>query len=71
MADNLMYEAKQSRNAWAGMLGVSDAATSVGFDVASIAPNSMLFRAKRDGSLREFQHGGDSDAGRPELRSAV
>jgi len=60
LADNLMYEAKRERNAWAGMLGVSDAATSADFDVDSIDPTSLLFRARREGRLiqhdSEFEH---------------
>ena len=37
--------------AWAGMLGVSDAATSADFDVDTIDPTSLLFRARREGRL--------------------
>ena len=47
-----MYEAKRERNAWAGMLGVSDAATSEDFDHDSIDPTSLLFRARREGRLK-------------------
>jgi hypothetical protein len=46
-----MYEAKQHRNAWAGMLTPTKAATSFDFDHGSIEPTSMLFRAKRAGQL--------------------
>ena len=53
LADNLMYEAKRERNAWAGMLGVSDAATSEDFDHDSIDPTSLLFRARREGRLEK------------------
>lgn len=59
MADNLMYEAKRERNSWAGMLGVSDAATSENFDRDSIEPTSLLFRALREGKLAEHRSGGD------------
>jgi hypothetical protein len=52
-----MYEAKRERNAWAGMLGVSDAATSADFNVDTIDPTSLLFRARREGRLR--QHGSE------------
>jgi len=51
LADSLMYEAKRQRNAWAGMLGISEAATSEDFDLAGIDPTSLLFRAFRDGNL--------------------
>jgi predicted signal transduction protein with EAL and GGDEF domain len=51
MADSLMYEAKRNRNAWAGLLGVSEAATSADFDLDGIEPSSLLFRARRQGNL--------------------
>lgn len=51
LADGLMYEAKRHRNAWAGILSPSDAATSFDFDHERIDPTSMLFRAKRAGRL--------------------
>jgi diguanylate cyclase (GGDEF)-like protein len=54
MADNLMYEAKRERNAWAGMLGISEAATSANFDVDSIEPTSILFRARHQGNLTQM-----------------
>jgi len=57
MADNLMYEAKRERNAWAGMIGISDAATSENFDRESIEPTSLLFRALREGTLTEYRPG--------------
>ena len=59
LADSLMYEAKRHRNAWAGMLTPSDAATSFDFDHESIEPTSMLFRAKRAGQL--VVHGADAE----------
>jgi len=59
LADNLMYEAKRERNAWAGMLGVSDAATSEDFDLDSIEPSSLLFRARHKGRLQK--HRSDPD----------
>jgi diguanylate cyclase (GGDEF)-like protein len=59
MADNLMYEAKRERNSWAGVLGLSAAATSENFDRDSIEPTSLLFRALREGNLAEHRSGGD------------
>ncbi len=59
LADNLMYEAKRHRNAWAGMLAPSVASTSADFDLDSIEPTSMLFRAKRSGQL--YVHGIEAD----------
>ena len=70
VADNLMYEAKRQRNAWAGMLRISDAATSENFDVDSIEPTSMLFRARREGNLTRSRSSGDSKSGAKDL-SAV
>ena len=60
LADSLMYEAKRQRNAWAGMLSPSDAATSSDFDQSLIEPSSLLYRAKRAGQL--IVHGSDDDA---------
>ena len=54
LADNLMYEAKKQRNAWAGMLGISEAATSEDFDLDGIEPTSLLFRARREGNLEVY-----------------
>jgi diguanylate cyclase (GGDEF)-like protein len=54
LADSLMYEAKKKRNAWAGMLTPSDAATSFDFDQDSIEPTSLLFRARRAGRLSRY-----------------
>ena len=51
LADNLMYEAKKRRNAWAGMFGPSEASTSFGVEDGSLEPTSLLFRAKRSGKL--------------------
>ena len=59
LADGLMYEAKRHRNAWAGMLSPSEAATSRDFDHEAIDPTSMLFRAKRAGNL--IAHGEETD----------
>ena len=64
LADSLMYEAKQHRNAWAGMLSPTKAATSFDFDHGAIDPTSMLFRAKRAGNLVPHQ----GDEGREEDR---
>ena len=54
LADTLMYEAKRQRNAWAGMLGISEAATSEGFDFAGMEATSLLFRARREGNLEVY-----------------
>ena len=51
LADGLMYEAKKRRNAWAGMLSPTDAATSFDVDEDELQPTSLLFRAKRAGKL--------------------
>ena len=58
LADGLMYEAKRQRNAWAGMLTPTTAVTSSGFDRQSIAPTSLLFRAKHTGALSEHSSTG-------------
>ncbi len=55
LADSLMYEAKKRRNAWAGLLGPSDAVTSFDYDHGDIESTSLLFRARRAGSLAKFQ----------------
>ncbi len=55
LADSLMYEAKKQRNAWAGMMGPSVAATSYDFDHESIEPTSLLFRARHTRNL--VRHG--------------
>jgi GGDEF domain-containing protein len=59
LADNLMYEAKRKRDAWVGMMGPSNAATSFDFDHESIEPTSLLFRARHTGNL--VRHGSDDD----------
>ena len=59
LADNLMYEAKRRRNAWAGMLSPSAAATSFDFDHESIEPTSLLFRAQRAGGLARYPSNND------------
>lgn len=58
LADGLMYEAKRQRNAWAGMLTPTTAVTSSGFNRQSIAPTSLLFRAKHTGALSEHSSTG-------------
>ena len=63
LADSLMYEAKKRRNAWAGMLSPSEAATSFDFDHDDIEPTSMLFRAKRAGNL--IAHAPDAETDNP------
>ena len=55
LADNLMYEAKKSRDAWVGMMGPSEASTSFDVDHKSIEPTSVLFRARHTGNL--IRHG--------------
>ncbi len=55
LADSLMYEAKSQRNAWVGLLGVDEAATSADFETGEIAPSSVLFRARRNGNLIKHQ----------------
>jgi diguanylate cyclase (GGDEF)-like protein len=47
LADDLMYEAKKRRNAWAGLLSPNEAATSFDYDHDSVDPKSLLFRARR------------------------
>ena len=54
LADSLMYEAKKTRNAWAGMLSPTKAATSYDFDHDAIESSSMLFRARRAGNLTRY-----------------
>jgi len=54
LADGLMYEAKQRRNAWVGMLGPNDAIASFEPDDDSIEPTSLLFRARRAGNMRTY-----------------
>ncbi len=64
LADSLMYEAKRKRNAWAGVLGGSDVAVSDNIDLDLIAPASMLFRARRAGTLSQHS-ANDSDGAAP------
>jgi len=52
LADNLMYESKKKRNAWAGMLSPSSVATSANIDIDSLDPTSVLFRAHRAGAAK-------------------
>jgi len=61
LADDLMYEAKRTRNAWAGMFGPSEASTSANFDLDSVEPTSLLFRALRAGKLTTFGDGSRND----------
>ncbi|MDJ0711598.1 MAG: two-component regulator propeller domain-containing protein [Woeseiaceae bacterium] len=51
LADGLMYEAKKHRNAWVGMLGPNDAIASFEPD-ETLEPTSLLFRARRAGTMR-------------------
>ncbi len=51
LADALMYEAKKQRNAWAGMFGPNEAATSFSIPEDALEPTSVLFRARRAGTL--------------------
>ena len=55
LADSLMYEAKKSRNAWAGMLTPSKASTSFDVDHDAIEPTSLLFRARHTGNLTRYE----------------
>ena len=66
LADNLMYEAKRKRDAWVGMMGPSNAATSFDFDHESIEPTSLLFRARHTGNLVRHESVDDE---RPALKS--
>jgi len=54
-----MYEAKRKRDAWVGMMGPSNAATSFDFDHESIEPTSLLFRARHTGNLT--RHDAEND----------
>ena len=60
LADSLMYEAKNQRDAWVGLLGIDEAATSEGFPTNNIEPSSALFRARRNGRLIEHGQGFDN-----------
>jgi diguanylate cyclase (GGDEF)-like protein len=51
LADNLMYEAKKRRNAWAGMFNPNEASTSFEIEDGELEPTSLLFRAMRSGKL--------------------
>ncbi len=62
LADNLMYEAKKKRNAWVGMSGPNQAATSSEIDHSAIEPSSMLFRARRAGNLTRHPSADDGKA---------
>ncbi len=59
LADSLMYEAKNQRDAWVGMTSPSDASTSANFDHESIEATSLLFRARRAGTLA--RHGSEDE----------
>ncbi len=59
LADALMYEAKKHRNAWAGMFGPNEASTSFSVADDELEPTSILFRARRAGTLAV--HGDDDD----------
>ena len=71
LADNLMYEAKKSRNAWVGMMGPNKASTSADVDHDAIESTSVLFRARHKGNLT--RHGAESneDHGLPRIGRAV
>ena len=62
LADNLMYEAKKTRDAWVGMMGPGEAATSYDVDHDAIESTSVLFRARHTGNL--VRHGVDEDNAR-------
>jgi diguanylate cyclase (GGDEF)-like protein len=55
LADSLMYEAKKTRNAWAGMMTPTEASTSSNFQLDTIEPTSLLFRARRAGMLTIYE----------------
>ncbi|MDH4107104.1 MAG: diguanylate cyclase [Gammaproteobacteria bacterium] len=57
IADNLMYEAKRERNAWVGMLSINEAVTSEGYKADALEPTSLLFRARRQGTLTVHEAG--------------
>lgn len=63
LADSLMYEAKKRRNAWAGLLGPTEAATSFDVEFDDIEPSSLLFRARRAGALAVHDDGGEPAPG--------
>jgi diguanylate cyclase (GGDEF)-like protein len=67
LADNLMYESKKKRNAWAGMFNPTEASTSFEIADGELEPTSLLFRAKRAGKL--VTHYSQSDNS-PEQRIA-
>jgi diguanylate cyclase (GGDEF)-like protein len=54
LADNLMYEAKNQRNAWVGMLDINEVVASEGFVTDDIEATSVLFRARHEGRLLEY-----------------
>ncbi len=61
LADDLMYEAKKRRNAWAGLLSPNEAVTSFEYDHDSVDPKSLLFRARRAGTQdKPFRDENDS-----------
>lgn len=70
LADGLMYEAKKERNAWVGMLGPSEATTSFDYDHDTIESTSLLFRARRAGSLNKFSSDADEPYAPKRLNSA-
>jgi diguanylate cyclase (GGDEF)-like protein len=71
LADSLMYEAKRQRNAWAGMLSPSIAATSYDFDHSTIEPTSLLFRAKRAGQLIAHRSTADNEHGPTDMSATA
>ena len=69
IADGLMYEAKKRRDAWVGMLSPTEATASVDCDTAAIEATSVLFQARRAGSLTRFSS--ESDESIKPLRASA
>jgi diguanylate cyclase (GGDEF)-like protein len=71
LADNLMYEAKKSRNAWVGMMGPNKASTSADVDHDAIESTSVLFRARHTGNLARHGSQDNEDHGLPRIGKAA
>lgn len=69
IADGLMYEAKKHRDAWVGMLSPTEATASFDCDTAAIEATSVLFQARRAGSLTRFSS--DTDESIKPLRASA
>ena len=64
-----MYEAKKRRDAWVGMLSPTEATASFDCDTAEIEATSVLFQARRAGSLTRFSS--ESDESQQPLRASA